>query len=308
MEYGLTRKVLGPKAFVPISKDEYESISQSRSGSLELLFLEEKYDLIVENYFEFETTLLEIVSRDMIRMDQSYHSFNLERGLVDRRIANLLMSTKVYVDHAKQHVHRILENKDEFSCDADSILSKQYDARFGYRCMEALRNHVQHRGFPAHLIRWEHKWVERENDKLMMNAISPYVQPERLREDGEFKKAVLKEMEEYGEDIDLKELVRDYIEGLSIAHSEIRQCLRQCADDWDNTLKIAIQHYTVEDPEKSNIGLCAVKKSENDEYYDWISILPDILDQRKYFENKNKSLVNLSKRFITSEIVRNKKT
>lgn len=308
MEYGLTRKVLGPKAFVPISKDEYESISQSHSGSLELLFLEEKYDLIVENYFEFETSLLEIVSRDMIRRDQSYHTFNLERGLVDRRIANLLMSTKVYVDHAKQHVHRILENIDEVACDADSILSKQYDTRFGYRCMEALRNHVQHRGFPAHLIRWEHKWIERENGKLMMNAISPYVQPERLREDGEFKKAVLKEMEEYGENIDLKELIRDYIEGLSIAHSEIRQCLRQCADDWDNTLKKSIQRYTVEDPEKSNIGLCAVKKSESDEYSDWIHILPDILEQRKYFENKNKSLVNLSKRFITSEIVGNKKT
>ena len=308
MEYGLTKKVLGPRSFVPITKDDYASISQSHSGALELLFLEEKYDLIVENYFEFETSLLEIVSRSMIRADQSYQTFHLEYGLVNRRIANLLMSTKVYVDHAKQHVNRILENNDGAECDAASILSKQYDARFGYRCMEALRNHVQHRGFPAHLIRWERKWIEREGDKLMLNAISPFVQPERLREDGVFKKKVLREMEEIGENIDLKAIIRDYIEGLSIAHSEIRKCLCRCANDWDNILEKAIQRYTVVDPDMSNIGLCAVVKSENDEDSDWIPILPDILDQRKYFENKNKALVNLSKRFITSEIIKNKKT
>lgn len=308
MEYCLTRRVLGPRAFVPISKDEYENISHSHDGTLELLFLEEKYDLIVENYSEFETSLLEIVSRDIIRRDQSYRTFNLERGLVERRIANLLMSTKVYVDHAKQHVHRILKNKAEVDCDVDSILSKQYDARFGYRCMEALRNHVQHRGFPAHRITWEHKWVDREHDKLMLNAISPYVQPERLREDGEFKKVVLKEMEAYGDNIDLKELIRDYIEGLSIAHSEIRQGLCQCAQNWDKILEDAIQLYGAEDPDKSTIGLCAVIKSKNGEYSDWVPILSDILEQRKYFENKNRVLTNLTKRFITSEVVRNKKT
>ena len=260
MEYCLTQKILGSRVFVTISKNEYDAIQQAREGTLECLFLEEKYDLVVENYLELETALLEIVARNIILRSHSYKKLHLERGLMDRRFANLLAAAKLYVDQAKQHVHRILKHESEPTFDVNAALSAQYDARFGYRCMDALRNHVQHRGSPVHGFMLEHKLIERQDENLMLNALTPYVEPGRLKEDGEFKKSVLKEMEAHGEKLDLKALIRDYVEGLSIAHSKIRAGIGQCAQRWDTTIKEALQRYASENPEGSTVGLCAVRK------------------------------------------------
>ena len=84
----------------------------------------------------------------MIRRDRGYRSSHLDRVLTDRKIANLLSAARLYVDHAKQHVHRILALDPVTTFDVGATLSTQYDLRFGYRCMEALRNYVQHRGLP----------------------------------------------------------------------------------------------------------------------------------------------------------------
>lgn len=308
MEHGLARRVLGSPAFIPIAEDEYDPIRRAREGVFECLFLEEKYDLVVENYFEFETTMQEIVARDMIGFNQSYHTSHLERVLVDRRIANLLSAAKVYVDHAKQHVHRILELDSATTFDVEATLSAQYDARFGYRCMEALRNHVQHRGFPVHNIRFTSRWVERQDETLDLYAVSPYVEPARLREDGEFKKSVLEEMEAHGDKIDLKEVIRDYVEGLSVAHSKIRNSVNQPVQRWDAVIKEAISHYATVYPNEGTLGLGAVKRSEGGQYSDWISVFTDPIEQREYFESKNGTLTNLTKRFITSEVIRSQRT
>ena len=59
MEYGLKRLVLGSKAFVPISENEYCAISEAQAGLFEAVFVEEKIDLVVENYLELETSFLD---------------------------------------------------------------------------------------------------------------------------------------------------------------------------------------------------------------------------------------------------------
>ena len=118
--------------------------------------MEEKYDLLVQNYLEFEITLLEITARDMVRFHQDYHLLHQERNMIDRRLANLLSVGRIYVDHTKQYVNRILTEEAGGEFDVSAAFSRQYDSRFGYRCMEALRNHVLHRGFVVHNTRFEH--------------------------------------------------------------------------------------------------------------------------------------------------------
>lgn len=142
----------------------------------------------------------------------------------------------------------------------------------------------------------------------MLYAVSPYVEPARLREDGEFKKSVLEEMEARGDKIDLKEIIRDYVEGLSLAHSEIRNNVSHSVQRWDTIIKDAIHQYTTAYPDELTSGLCAVKRSYGGRYSDWISVFMDPLEQRKYFESKNDALVNLTKRFITSEVIHSQRT
>lgn len=303
MEYGLARRVLDTLAFVSITKNEYEAIQQAREGLLECLFMEEKFDLLIENYFEFETTLLEIATRNMIRHRQDYRSIHLERNLTDRRIVNLLSAGRVYIDHTKQHVHRILPGESSAKLNVNAAFSHQYDTRFGYRCMEALRNHVQHRGFPVHTTTFERQWVEHEGRRLMLFAISPCLEPERLREDGEFKKVVLEEMEAKSRKIDLKALVRDYVEGLSEVHSTIRQSLHDLVQEWEGVLRSTIARYQSANPEEGIIGLAAIKRQHDGTHKETIPVFTEFIEQRLYFETKNDVLTNLTKRFVTSEVV-----
>lgn len=303
MDHGLLRRVLDSVAFVAITEGEYNVIQQARNGLMESLFMEEKFDLLIENYFEFEITLLEISTRSMVRFQHDYRSLHLERNLIDRRIVNILTAGRVYIDHTKQHLHRILpvESSDNFN--VNTAFSHQYDSRFGYRCMEALRNHVQHRGFPVHNITFERQWVEHEGKKLMLFAISPYLEPAHLREDGEFKKVILEEMEAKNNRIDLKALVRDYVEGLAHVHLEIRQNLKALAQQWESVICEAINRFQSSYPEEGIVGLAAIKRHYDGTHKETVPVFTEFIEQRLYFEKKNDVLKNLTKRFVTSEVI-----
>ena len=72
MEYGLAHLVLRSSAFVPISEEEYLQLVDSKAGLLETLFIEEKFDLVVDNYLKFETTLLDSTARHTVHHHQGY--------------------------------------------------------------------------------------------------------------------------------------------------------------------------------------------------------------------------------------------
>lgn len=303
MEYGLARMVLDTLAFVPVTESEYQEIQLAREGLLECLFMEEKYDLLIENFFELETSLFEIAARNMVRHRLDYRAIHLERNLIDRRIVNLLSAGRTYIDHSKQHVHRILPREASEKFDVEAIFSQQYDTRFGYRCMEALRNHVLHRGFPVHNIKFERQWVEREDRKLMQFAISPYLDPVSLRDAGKFKKEILEEMDAKGKKIDLKALIRDYVEGLSEVHTEIRQRLHDMVRRWEDVLHKTIVNYQSAHPEEGTVGLAAIKRRPDGTHKEELPVFTDFIEQRQYFETKNGALKNLTKRFVTSEVI-----
>ena len=67
MEFGLVPLVLGSSpCFVPIPEKEYEQIATAKAGLLESLFVEEKFDLVIENYLELESCFLESTAQIMI--------------------------------------------------------------------------------------------------------------------------------------------------------------------------------------------------------------------------------------------------
>jgi hypothetical protein len=142
----------------------------------------------------------------------------------------------------------------------------------------------------------------------MLFAISPYLNPGQLRENKEFKKTVLDEMEAKGDQIDLKALVRDYVEGLSEIHSEINQHLNKLTREWEGVLRDNIDRFQSDYPDEGTIGLAAVKRDANGLYADAVPIFTEFIDQRNYFERKNQVLQNLTKSFVTSEVIKDEKT
>jgi hypothetical protein len=58
----LIRQVLEPSESVTISENEFIEIRAAKRILVEAVFLEEKFDVVVENYLELETCFLDATS------------------------------------------------------------------------------------------------------------------------------------------------------------------------------------------------------------------------------------------------------
>ena len=154
MKYGITRRVLGCKEFIEISKAEFEDVLRARDCFFDALGIEEKFDLVAENYAEFENELLRLTLRRMLFEDMNWASFREDLRVIHRRLANLLSACRLYADHSKHDVRLIYGDDSKVCRDLECAFSHEYDSRLGYCVLEALRNHMQHRGLPLYELRY----------------------------------------------------------------------------------------------------------------------------------------------------------
>ncbi|MGV3681641.1 MAG: hypothetical protein ACO1PM_18260 [Acidovorax sp.] len=304
MEYGLARLVLGSNKFVEINKKDYEEIKFSRDILLESLFIEQKFDLLIDNYVEFETDLLEIGAGELIRGSGAWADFQDQRNQINRRLVNLLSAARLYLDHTKHHLGNIERFVPGVKSSIELTMSTQYDESLGYRFMEALRNYVQHRGYPIHGVTYG---VRRTNLGAAY-TVTPYIEWARLEEDGKFKSTVLSELKSLSEKIDIRPFVREYMERLWNIQQMIRSKLDSILKQSDRLVRQAITRYRDESPVNDSIvGLAAVTR-DGQTYAGTIPLFEDLLDYRKSFEKKNRSLTNLEKRYVSGEIARREKS
>ena len=142
MKYMITTIVAGSPGFIEIDEAEYKRIKTAITNLFELLFFEEKLDLVTENFQEYEAELLLIASREMVFHDSDYFSMSKERNTVSRRIVNLLSACRMYLDQSVHHLNNIYGENSDKSVFLRKEITSQYDDNFGYRAMEALRNYT----------------------------------------------------------------------------------------------------------------------------------------------------------------------
>ncbi len=307
MDYGLARQVLNYKGFVQITEPEFWEIKAAKDGLLEALFIEEKFDLVIENLLELESTMLNSAVRGAYLHNQDWESYQDERGLLNRRLINLLTAARIYIHHVKHHVKKVFLDAHDMGAapDLKSLFSREYDARLGFRAGEALRNFVQHRGFPVHGITFETRRMDRTEEGIsdLRCGLSTYLVPEELREDGDFKKSVLEELESLGNKVDLKFLVRDYIEGIANVHNDIRERVQPQVDHWEEKITSAIARFEQVSPEEGVIALSAIQRNEDGQWVRTVQIFAEFMQYRRTLRKKNSYLQSLGKKYITSEVI-----
>lgn len=300
MEYTLEPLTIGLRATVPLSEDEYRGIQSAKSSLALALSLEEKFDLVVENYLELEESLVATGIRHMVIAGWDYRQVQVERGLFNRRLVNLLTAARTYIDHAPQHMNDL---RAAGCCDeAYSIaahFSEQYDSRLGYRAMSALRNYVQHCGFPLHVFKYNAAWADRPDGLLFKHTIELYLSPDQLEADGKFKASVLDELKASGERADLMRLARDYIEGLWVVHHAARSAIREEVSRRETVLAETINRFAQAVGEDVKYVGATVRESGS--IVERIQVFMDSIEYRKYLERKNVSLANLPRRYVTTE-------
>jgi hypothetical protein len=231
MRYVITRRLMGDHPELAISSAEFESFKDAKRGLIVLMSIEEKFAMLVANYREFETELLARSVNSLVYQQHDYGSMHDGRVELSRRIANLLSSARMFIDQV-QHDWSSLGIA---SAPVAALLAKEYDARLGYRAMEALRNFAQHRSVPVHII--EHPFGTDLSDTTRKRVrVIPRVSVRKLAEDPKFKKGILAELQALGDSCDLRVLIRDYVDGLASVQRTLRAEWATTALLWESIL------------------------------------------------------------------------
>ena len=298
MEYGLAREVIGSRTFVPLAKQEFDGIADAKGALLLCLAIEERFDLVVENFLEFEMALLESTLRDSVTTTE-HQQAHAHRSLLNRRLGNLLSSARTYIDEAKAHVHRLVPS--EFDA-VKAAFAREYDQRLGYRAMEALRNYVQHRGSPIAQVSYRAHFVQRSDSDCVAHTMEPRIRPSDFAQDGKFKAAVRRELQAIGEEVDLKPLEREYVEGLWAVHKEIRGWIAPLIGQWEGTMRDAQRRYEeASNQGEGTVGLVAARRQADGSLSNQVAIVTDFNEHRRFLERKNYNLDHLADRYVSSE-------
>ncbi len=297
MEYFIAVHALGSFPKIQIEKHRFEDIKRAYIALSHGLSIEEKYEIIISNYLEFEKEILEQSVFSMIQSRFQYTDFFQLRLSLNIKLVNLLTSTKLYIDQLYQHVKYANPKLSDIEDKTKDILANNYDQNFEYRFMEALRNHIQHRGLPIHLVQLNSTRNIEQNDNQMIFSIEPYSQKKLLEKDIKFKKTVLDEMPEK---INLKEVVRVYIECISNVHINVRKMVSPFLEK-SRCLIEKIQEDYRKVYKGEIIGLYALCIEENN-VLDKVPLFLEWDNIRLKLAQRNSQLINLRHRFVTGKI------
>jgi hypothetical protein len=209
----------------------------------------------------------------------------------------------LYSDQAKHHFKAFFPDDPDAAEDLNALFSKEYDEWFAYRVMEALRNYAQHRGLPLQGFSHSGRWLDiKSPDKLMESNVALNLDTTHLAEDSGFKASVLAELKTLGETIDIKLMVREYVECFGRVHTAFRaKVADRLAEDRTELERLVEGFKAIEPKFERTEGLVLARIKDNGSGYDIIDYYPT--HTLLYLENlqaRSRTLVNLSRRFVTT--------
>jgi hypothetical protein len=218
-----------------LTRDRYRSIIAAKKTYILAVGLEEKIKLLLDNYEEFEAELLRladdgkrILSPETALMDRMQ-----ARIILNRRIVNVLTACRLYLDQSDHAISQLFDDRSDEVNAAEERKSTAYDNNPSYRFMEALRNHVQHRGLLVQCLSFRHSY-ERDDVRF---RVEPRLKLSNLEEDSKFKRSIVDEIKaasakglDSGE-IDLHRPIKEYVAAILSLHLANADAIAKgCAD------------------------------------------------------------------------------
>lgn len=294
MRYVLRKAVLGKVPEIEITEENYLALRNAREVLANALAIEEKYEILICNYLEFEKQILNDTAYYMVRSITGYADFFDVRLALNVRLVNFLTSARLYIDQLKRHVRGCVPDLKEEIMKA--LFSKEYDANPEYRFMEALRNHVQHRGLPIHWVSQGGSWTEVGENGVLEYSTEFASRRSFLEEDGEFKKSVLQELDDK---IDLKKYTRSYVESIGNIHDSARKIIAEPVSTARELLQDAHSKYkAISNESLAGLSVCALSGARTTGSF---PILLDWDDIRIKLQERNRKVINLKKRYVTGK-------
>lgn len=292
------------KYSIKISETQFESLETSKDALVEITGIEQLFEFLVENYFEFEIELHKTATRFLISGIQEIEWFQNQYSKIVRRILNFLTTSRGYIDQSKKRIQNIGYKSEKIVPQFFGFFSEQYDAHLGYRVIEALRNYSQHYGYPIKSILYMYKRVEKEDAGGPVKIVlTPYIDISDLENDGNFKKSVLDELKKLDKKNDIKPHIRRYMASLGEIHEGFRKLFNLQKQVWDSLIISQIKQFKKEYPDQNIISLQVSKLDDNNVVLSTFSIFENLVNSHKVLEKKNSKISSIHKKFISSEVV-----
>ena len=308
MDYEYAITLINSTSGINISSGEFDSIRRALLGLHQALGLEEKFDIVMEDYAELEAELLKGAALNIYFSDPSWNSKASFQEKLNRLLLHLLSSVRMYRDHSRSNFSEIFGRSSQERQDLIESEKKECRDIFAYRVLEQLRNYSQHRNLPIDNIQYKYL---RLDSALSTHTIELVIDINRLEDDRDFKE-ILKEWKESEQEwkksvmeipgknyFPLKPLIRDYISSVSRIHRHVRESLKPKIEEWETTVEFAVAKVR-ESFGEDEIPLSEIARInlEDGQHRDVIErhflAVDEIIKRRKRLERKNGQLHNMS--------------
>jgi len=285
---------------IDISKELYNEILSSLSSLQELKRIEEKFDLVIENYIETEDSFSELTLRSMLHSNTAIDNINQSRSVLNRRLMNYLSSVKSYIDQTKKNFLKLASGDREKLALLNSVFEQQAEENFEYKIMELIRNFSQHNDFPVQNISLSWRMRKEKDKERQQTEIKISLPVSVLDEDTRIDKKLIKELNSKGDSIDLREYSRGYLAGIWNVHKWIRAYFSEDSVKWHRCLESCNKLFSLEYPDFFPERISVCKGSDLEKECEKVSLYKDSFDYMRFLIKKNNYLDNFRARIFTS--------
>jgi len=296
----LTINVLGRNPEVEISREKFEEIKQCITALNAALAAEEKYELITCNYLEYEQDLLNCALAHQLRFSADYIDMFDEITKFNRRITNILTSTRMYMDHMPRHLRSCLPSEDKTEVESffQGLTHGEYDAYFEYAFLEALRNHLQHAGLCVSQVTLDNKnYPVSDGGRLWENRTLVFTDKKLLGGNPDFKKIVINRMPDK---VELTTAIRVYIGCISRVHDKIRDRIQVSVDAARASLEETLKSYSDQCDSPTNMVHANRYSSAQESPEEVVLIFFEWDNIRIKLQNKNMKNSNLARHYVSN--------
>ncbi len=296
--------VLGRQPRLPIEEIDFTKIRDAGRALLSLLEVELDYNILLDNWVQLETAAMSLAIERFAR--SRWKRIETDRDFTElaRHIVNVLSSARGFIDHTQGRFPCLPGSNQSDKQTIEDLFHAQYNAKLGYRVLEALRNYTQHHGLPLQGFSTPMRWVGAIEDGKLVVSMSPYLAFETLCSDPRFKRGVLEELESAGnKEIHVIPLVREYLEGLSAILARVRELYREKTAAWFGTFAEWADRYRDVAPglDPELIGVAAIQINEHEEVVEEVHFGLEVKDRLAHLQRVNRApLVNLHRLEVTS--------
>jgi hypothetical protein len=264
-----------------------------------LLDIEEKFDITIESYFDYERARLDLALRHMLTWDLSHATLAADIRIINRHLLSLLSTGKLYVDQLNHDFATLYGRQSPQWGLVEEKRRLLHSESLGYQVAAVLRNHIQHRGLPVNTLYYQKTARNEDGQRRFQAGADPYLDVYELQKDRAVSKELLNRLKELGHRVPVTPLIKDYLGCLGELHKKVREITSTDGCAWESDLRALLSRAETAFGRVPVVAV--VELLEDGSHGEEHQVFEELLELRPALLRKNAFLSNLAQWFVSTE-------